>query len=121
RTIGLTGTPPINVSQPAFYRELENQLKSNPVDDLKTYLRWHIVHAKARFLSAAFVEEDFNFFSKTLRGTPAMQPRWKRCVQLIDHNLGDALGQVFVEKTFTADTKARALLMTKQVEDAMKE
>ena len=121
RAINLPGNPPINVSQPAFYRELEKQLTSDSLDDLKTYLRWHIVHAKARFLSSAFVEEDFNFFSKTLRGTPAMQPRWKRCVQLVDHNLGDALGQVFVEKTFTVDTKARALLMTKQVEDAMKE
>ena len=110
----------INVAQPDFYRALEVQLKSNSLDDLKDYLRWHLVHAKARFLSAAFVQADFEFFSKYLRGVTAMQPRWKRCVQLVDHNLGEALGQVFVEKTFTPETKARALAMTKEIEAAMK-
>jgi endothelin-converting enzyme/putative endopeptidase len=108
-----------NVSQPAFYKEFENQLKTDSMDDLKSYLRWHLVHAKARFLSSKFVEADFNFNSKYLRGTTAMQPRWKRCVQLVDHTLGEAMGQVFVEKTFTPDTKARAVAMTKEIEDAM--
>ena len=109
----------INVSEPAFYRELEKQLKTNSLDDIKAYLLWHLVHAKARFLSSPFVQADFEFFYKTLRGVPEMQPRWKRCVQLVDHNLGDALGQVFVEKTFSPETKARALTMTKEIEDAM--
>jgi endothelin-converting enzyme/putative endopeptidase len=110
----------VNVSQPAFYREFETQLKTNSLEDLRTYLRWHLVHAKARFLSSAFVGADFGFFSKYLRGTTAMQPRWKRCVQLVDHNLGEALGQVFVEKTFTPETKARTLAMTKEIEAAMR-
>ncbi len=109
----------INVAQPAFYRALEVQLKSNSLDDLKDYLRWHLVHAKARFLSPPFVQADFEFFSKYLRGVTAMQPRWKRCVSLVDHTLDQALGQVFVEKTFTPETKARALQMTKQIEAAM--
>jgi endothelin-converting enzyme/putative endopeptidase len=81
----------INVTQPAFYREFEVQLKTASLDDIKTYLRWHVIHAKARFLSNAFVQTDFDFFSKTLRGVPEMQPRWKRCVSLVDHNLGEAL------------------------------
>src|SRR5579863_5410282 len=110
----------INVSEPAFYRALEVQLKTSSLDDLKAYLRWHLVHAKARFLSSAFVEADFNFSSKYLRGVTAMQPRWKRCVQLVDHTLGEALGQVFVEKTFTPETKARTLAMTKEIESAMR-
>ncbi|MEP6715533.1 MAG: M13 family metallopeptidase [Terriglobia bacterium] len=116
------GAPPItqvNVTEPAFYKELETQFKTNPLDDLKTYLRWHLIHAKARFLSAPFVEADFNFSSRYLRGVTAMQPRWKRCVQLVDHTLGEALGQVFVEKTFTPETKARAVAMTKEIEAAM--
>jgi endothelin-converting enzyme/putative endopeptidase len=116
------GTPAIrqlNVTEPAFYRALEAQLKANSLDDLKTYLRWHLIHAKARFLSSKFVEADFNFSSKYLRGVTAMQPRWKRCVQLVDHSLGEALGQVFVEKTFTPETKARTLAMTKEIESAM--
>ncbi len=108
-----------NVTQPAFYKEFDNQLKTDSLDDIKSYLRWHLIHAKARFLSSKFVEADFNFNSKYLRGTTAMQPRWKRCVQLVDHTLGEAMGQVFVEKTFTADTKARTVAMTKEIEAAM--
>lgn len=109
----------INVTQPAFYRAIETQLKTDSLDDLKAYLRWHVIHAKARFLSPPFVQADFDFFSNYLRGVPAMQPRWKRCVQLVDHTLGEALGQVFVEKTFSPETKARALTMTKEIEAAM--
>ena len=59
----------------------ETQLKTDSMDDLKTYLRWHVIHAKARFLSAAYVQADFDFFSNYLRGVPAMQPRWRCCVQ----------------------------------------
>ena len=109
----------INVTQPAFYRALETQLKTNSLADLKAYLRWHAIHARARFLSSPYVQADFDFFSNYLRGVPAMQPRWKRCVQMVDHTLGEALGQVFVEKTFTAETKARTLAMTKEIESAM--
>jgi putative endopeptidase len=110
----------VNVAQPAFYRALEVQLKSDSLDDLKAYMRWHLVHAKARFLSSPFVQADFDFSIKYLRGVTAIQPRWKRCVQLVDHTLGEALGQVFVEKTFAPETKARTLAMTKEIEAAMK-
>ncbi len=120
-TLRMAPTREINVSQPAFYRELDVQLKTNSLDDLKTYFRWHLIHAKARFLSSQFVAADFDFFSKTLRGVPSMQPRWKRCVSLVDHNLGEAMGQVFVEKTFTPETKARTVSMTKEVESAMQQ
>jgi len=116
------GAPPlrqINVSQPNFYRAVETQLRTDSLADLKTYLRWDTIHAKARFLSTPFVQADFDFFSHYLRGVPAMQPRWKRCVQLVDHTLGEALGQVFVGKTFSPDTKDRALAMTKEIEAAM--
>jgi endothelin-converting enzyme/putative endopeptidase len=111
----------VNVAQPAFYKEFENQLKTSSLNDLKAYMRWHVVHAKARFLSSGYVQADFDFFSKYLRGTTAMQPRWKRCVQLVDHTLGEAMGQVFVEKTFTPETKARTVAMTKEIETAMRE
>jgi len=110
----------LNVTEPAFYREFEVQLKTNSLAELKAYLRWNLVNAKARFLASAFVEADFNFSSKYLRGVTAMQPRWKRCVQLVDNTLGEALGQVFVEKTFTPETKARTVTMTKEIESAMR-
>ena len=110
----------VNVSQPNFYRELDNQLKTSPLSEIQAYLRWHIVHAKARFLASNFVSADFDFFSKYLRGVQSIQPRWKRCVQIVDHTVGEALGQVFVEKTFTPETRARTLAMTKEIEDAMR-
>jgi putative endopeptidase len=111
--------PVINVSEPAFYKELEVLLKSRGMDDWKTYLRWHMVHAKAAYLSSPFANANFDFFSKYLRGVEQMPPRWKRCVRVVDGDLGEALGQVFAAKTFAPETKQRALVMTKAVETAM--
>jgi putative endopeptidase len=112
-------TSVINVTEPAFYKELQNQLQTRSLADWKTYLRWHLVHAKAPFLSSAFVNANFDFYNKYLRGVQEMPPRWKRCVRRVDDDLGEALGQVFVQKTFGQNTKERALVMTKDVEAAM--
>jgi putative endopeptidase len=119
--LGAPAVAKFNVAQPAFYRALEEQLKASSLSDIKTYLRWHLVHDKARFLSPAFVDADFNFSGKYLRGVTVLQPRWKRCVQTVDRTLGEALGQVFVEKTFTPETKARTVAMTKEIESAMQQ
>jgi putative endopeptidase len=116
------GIPPqsvVNASEPKFFEEVEHQLRTRSVADWKVYLRWHLAREKARYLSSPFVRADFDFYSKYLRGVTEMQPRWKRCVRFIDRDLGEALGQVFVEKTFSADTKARALGMTREIEKAM--
>ncbi len=109
----------INVTEPAFYKELERELKTRSLADWKTYLRWHAVHAASPYLSSAFAQANFAFFSSYLRGVKEMPPRWKRCVRLVDGDLGEALGQVFVEKTFGPDTKPRALAMIKEIEAAM--
>jgi putative endopeptidase len=119
--IGLAPQNTFNVTQPAFYKELNNQLKTRSLDDVKTYLRWHTVHAAAPFLSDEFVNENFNFFSKTLRGVPVLRARWKRCVSLVDSQLGEALGQEFVERAFSPELKQKALTMTNQVEAAMQQ
>ena len=117
--IGLPSTQEFNVTEPAFFAEVNALLKSRPVAEWKTYLRWHAAHGDAPYLSLAFVTENFNFYGKYLRGLEQMPPRWKRCVQYVDRDLGEALGQVFVAKTFTPDTKARALSMTREIEKAM--
>jgi len=109
----------INVTEPAFFTELQAQFKSRTLDDWKTYLRWHVTRSRAPFLSAAFVTANFDFYNKYLRGVQAMQPLWKRCVQRVDRDLGEALGQVFVQKTFDAGTKTRTLAITKEIEAAM--
>ena len=116
---GLPAVGMVNVTEPAFFAEVEKQLNARPLSEWKTYLRWHAVHNRAPYLSSAFVKEDFDFFSKHLRGVQAPPPRWKRCVRLVDQNLGEALGQVFVSKTFTGDVKGQALAMVKEIEKAM--
>ena len=95
----------INVTEPAFFAELQAQFKSRSLDDWKTYLRWHVAQSRAPLLSAAFVTANFDFYNKYLRGVQAMQPLWKRCVQRVDRDLGEALGQVFVQKTFGAEPR----------------
>jgi endothelin-converting enzyme/putative endopeptidase len=119
KTSNVPDTAALNVTEPAFYKELQALLQTRSLADWKTYLRWHLVLAKARYLSSPFVQGDFDFFSKYLRGVKEIPPRWKRCVRRVDQDLGEALGQVFVDKTFGPDTKQRALLMTKEVEEQM--
>ena len=109
----------LNVTEPAFYAELEKQLTARSIAEWKTYLRWHAAHNRAPYLSSAFLKEDFDFFSAHLRGVKEIQPRWKKCVKLVDQNLGEALGQVFVARTFTGDVKGQALAMVRQIEKAM--
>ena len=117
--LGLAAPATLNVTEPDFYKEMERQLKTRGIQDWKTYLRWHVAHSAAPYLSHEFVETSFNFYSKTLRGIAEIRPRWKRCVNYVDRDLGEALGQVFVAKTFTPETKASTLAMTKEIEAAM--
>ena len=71
------------------------------------------------YLSSKFVEENFEFYRKYLRGAKEMQPRWKRCVQYVDHDLGEALGQVYVAKVFSPELKQDTVDMVRRIEDAM--
>jgi putative endopeptidase len=115
----MNDVPVINVTEPAFFEKLQTLLKTRDLEDWKTYLRWHLVHAEAPYLSSSFANTNFDFYQKYLRGVEVIQPRWKRCVRQVDRDLGEALGQVFVQKTFGSDTKARVLKMTNEIEAAM--
>ena len=119
-TLRLAHIRVVNVTQPDFLEAVSREIAQLPLDDIKVYLRWHVAHDAAPYLSAAFVNESFAFFSKTLRGVPQLKPRWKRCVGLVDDQLGEALGQEFVRRAFSADSKARTLRITRQVEEAMR-
>jgi len=104
---------------PDFYKGLETQRKTVPLAQWKTYLRWHVIHASAPLLSDAFVNEDYNFFGRTLIGQKENTPRWRRCTNRIDTDLGEALGQAFVEKAFGPEAKQRMLKMVRALEDAL--
>src|ERR1700752_4431193 len=109
----------LNVDSPDFMKELNSLLGSEPVGNWKTYLRFRVAHTCAPYLSSPFVEENFEFYRKYLRGAKEMQPRWKRCVQHVDHDLGEALGQVYVAKVFSPELKQSTLEMVQRIEDAM--
>jgi putative endopeptidase len=118
---GSPGIRTVNVGQPDFFKALDEALIATPVEDWKTYLRWHLIHSNAASLSSKFEEEDFNYFRKTLTGVKEMQPRWKRCVQSTDRLLGEALGQVYVAKAFPPEAKARALQMVNNLRAALRD
>jgi len=118
---GAIEAPPItrlNLAQPGFFHALDSLLTTVPLADWKVYLRWHATKHAAPWLSSAFAQEDFAFNSK-LSGEKEMQPRWKRCVNATDDALGEALGRKFVERHFTAATRARVLTMITNLEGAL--
>jgi len=111
----------VNVAPPEFFQKLNLLLESVPLDDWKTYLKWHVVQASAQFLPDSFVKEDFEFERHYLNGQKELEPRWKRCVSAADMLVGQALGRVYVEQAFTAASKQRALEMIDLEEKALAE
>ena len=121
RGIGLPEIGKVNVGQPDYFKAASRLLVSIPVNDWKSYLRWHLVNAASNLLSAKFVEESFNFNGKYLQGTKEMLPRWKRCVASTDRALGEALGELYVARTFTPKAKLQAQTMVKNLIEALRD
>ncbi|HEY1925279.1 MAG TPA: M13 family metallopeptidase [Candidatus Acidoferrum sp.] len=111
----------MNVSQPEFFKAMDGLLASVPLEDWKTYYRWQLIHRSARLLSDPFVQENFNFTGRELEGTTEMRVRWRRCSATVDDGLGEALGQVYVEKYFPPAAKARVLAMVRNLLAALNE
>jgi len=88
------------VTSPDFFTALNQLIERHPLDHWKTYLGWHLLHQSAPYLSAAIVEENFDFYGHTLSGAEKMQPRWRRCVRAADRDLGEVLGQAYVARAF---------------------
>ncbi len=95
------------IGQPEFFTALNSLLKTRSLDDLKVYLRWHVLIEAAPLLHDASVKESFAFFGTILSGQPELDPRWKRATRRVDSSLGEALGQLYVEKYFPPDAKKR--------------
>ncbi|HEX8144892.1 MAG TPA: M13 family metallopeptidase [Pyrinomonadaceae bacterium] len=120
KEVGLGKIEAINVAMPEFFKAADQLLSTIPLSDWRTYFRWHLLHASAATLSSKFVEEDFNFNKAFLTGAKENLPRWRRCVTSTDNALGEALGQLYVEKTFTPQAKARAQEMVKNLIAALR-
>ncbi len=109
----------LNVTAPEFFKQVNAAIETESLANWKTYLRFHVADSSASYLSSAFVQENFDFYRKYLRGAKEMQPRWKRCVQYTDNNLGEALGQIYVRKVFPPEMKQSTLDMVQGIEAAM--
>jgi len=116
---GVEALVSLNVVTPDYFRVMNSEIDKESLPDWKIYLRWHAAHDAANSLSSAFVKEDFDFYGKTLRGRQELPPRWKRCTNDVDSDLGEALGQVYVAKYFSPEAKQAALKIVDQVEAAM--
>jgi endothelin-converting enzyme/putative endopeptidase len=109
-----------NDEQPKFLAEFDALLADTPLDQVRTYLRWHLLHTFATTsMPESFESESWNFYAHILNGAEKQQDRWKRCTSRIDREMGEALGEVFVRKYFPPAEKQRALQMTLAIEQAM--
>jgi putative endopeptidase len=111
----------LNVAWPDFFKALNTALQDYSLDNWKTYLTWHLLHAEAGLLPTPFVNANFDFYGTTLTGAKVLRPRWKRCVDRTDAELGEALGRKYVELTFGAEGKQRTLKMVDALEKSLGE
>ncbi len=107
------------VTSPDFFRAEEKLIDDRPLADWQTYLRWQVIHRSAPFLTHAMVMENFDFFAHALAGAEQQLPRWRRCVHAADRDLGEALGQAYVDRAFPPESKARTLQMVHSIETAL--
>jgi len=107
------------VTSPDFFRAEEKLIAGHPLDHWQAYMRWQVIHHAAPFMTKALVDENWNFFSHTLAGQEEIQPRWRRCVRNADRDLGEALGQAYVDRAFPPESKARTIQMVHAIETAL--
>lgn len=119
RAMGLPRVQRLNVANPDYFKAFDKIFQETSLDDVKTYLTWHLLHGQAAALPKAFEEEDFDFFQRTLSGVKEMKPRWKRCVSSVDADLGEALGQKYVELAFGPEAKQRMSTLIGNLETAL--
>lgn len=121
RAVGAPAFEEVNVDTPGFLEAMDRVLERESLADIQTYLTWSLLRRAAPLLPKAFVEENFNFYRKTLAGAKQMRPRWKRCVSMVDRDLGEALGQAYVAKAFPPESKQRMLKLVAALEKALEQ
>jgi putative endopeptidase len=107
------------VLTPEFFKGAGQLIATVPLESWKIYLRWQLVNASSSLLSEPFVDEKFEFYGRTLTGQKAQRARWRRCVQSVDRDLDEALGQAYVARAFTGDSKQRMLNLVHALEAAL--
>ena len=120
-TLGLEGVKEVDMGQPEFFKEVEAVLADADIEDEKAYMEWQVITGAASKLTKALDDENFNFFGKVLSGRQEQQPWWKRATSTVSGVLGEALGQLYVEKYFPAEAKERMVNLVKNLQIALGE
>ena len=120
-TIGLQNVTELNLAQPEPIKEVAAILNQEDLNVQKSYLQWKLIRAASSYLSDAFAAESFDFYGKTLSGTKEMKPRWKRAVANVDGMLGEAVGQMYVQKYFPVEAKERMVNLVANLQKALGE
>ena len=120
RDLGFPSISTVNVGEPEYFQALDKELTTVPLNDWKTYLRWYFLHGAVSALPSRFIDENFDFYDRTLNGTKELPPRWKRCVASADRSLGEALGQKYVAAVFRPGAKAEARAMVDNLVAALR-
>ena len=118
-TLGRPDIAEVNVRNPSFFKELSTALQDESIDDWKTFLRWKLISATSPYLSSDLEEEHFSFHSFSLNQT--MQPRWKRVIDVENNAMGDAIGQIYVDRYFDPHSKTRMEVMVSNLKKAYRE
>lgn len=120
-TYGFKNLQEINIGQPDGIKETSTIINTVPLTDQIAYMQWKLISSSADYLSDDFVNADFDFYGKTMSGRQELQPRWKRVVAVVDGSLGEAVGQMYVEKYFPPAAKERMLGLVKNLQTALGE
>lgn len=119
--MGLNTADSVIVYQPSFFASFGSLFQTLPLEDWKAYYQWHTLTSWAPYLSTAFVNEDFAFFEKALKGVPEIRPRWKRGVALVENHLGEIVGKLYVERHFPPEAKERMVQLVNNLTSAFRE
>jgi putative endopeptidase len=119
--VGYPGLTEVNVYQPSFMIELNNMMKTVPVDDWKTFLRWQLINSTAGYLSKEFVDQNFDFYNRTLSGQEKMEPRWKIILDVTSNSLGELIGQLYVNKYFPPVAKQKMTDLVMNLKKSLKQ
>jgi endothelin-converting enzyme/putative endopeptidase len=121
KEVGAPAFSSLNVAVPAFFKGMESAIGKHKLDAWKDYMRWRVAGAWSPYLGAAFEQQAFDFYGRKLGGAKELPARWKRCVETVDQNLGEALGQPYVEATFGADGKERMLRLVNALQASLEQ
>lgn len=120
-TVGLNNVKELSVGQPNAMKEVSEIINSVALDEQIAYLQWNLINSSASYLNDALAKQNFDFYGKTMSGKQEQQPRWKRGVNTINGSLGEAVGQMYVEKYFPAAAKERMVALVKNLQTSLGE